>query len=348
MDAFYASVEQNDNPQLKGKPVVVGSPSDRGVIAAASYEARKFGIRSAMPSVVAKRLCPNLVFVSHHMKRYSEVSSKIFQIFSDYTHLVEALSIDEAFLDMTDYTGSLPDSLDAAERIRASVKSATGLTCSAGVSYNKFLAKLASGMKKPDGIMLIDKDAADILLPGLPVEKFYGIGKVTAGKLHLHGIHTGADLRNASMDYLERNFGKAGRFYFDISHGLDSREVNPGRPRKSVGTEITFDKDLTTVFEVIVELYKIEQDLWGRVQKYGKTGRTVTLKVKFDDFNQVTKSTTCLSAVTDFKTLHEIVTSLRGSTDFHRKKVRLMGVTLSNLDDGSGCAEQLDLWSELK
>lgn len=344
MDAFYASVEQNDNPELRGKPVVVGSPSERGVIAASSYEARKFGVKSAMSSQIAKRLCPNLIFVGHRMKRYSEVSEKIFEVFHKVTPMVEALSVDEAFLDVTDKTLTLADAKDLAMYLKEEIRSATGLTASAGISFNKFLAKLASDMRKPDGIFLIDTELYDDILLNLPIEKFYGIGRVTAEKLHLNGIHSGSDLRGATLDFLVRNFGKAGEFYYNIARGIDNRLVETGRERKSVGAEFTFESDLVSNFQIIAELYKIERELWSRVEKHGKTGRTVTLKVKFDDFKQITKSVSSLKPVTDFKTLHSLVTTLRKSTDFHRRSVRLMGVTLSNLDTGRHIEEQLDLW----
>lgn len=344
MDAFYASVEQNDNPELKGKPVVVGSPSDRGVIAAASYEARKFGVKSAMPSIIARRLCPGLLFVSHRMKRYSEVSGMIFKIFYKHTSLVEALSVDEAFLEVTGQTTDLDSAAELARIIKEEIRESTGLTGSAGISYNKFLAKLASDMDKPDGLVVISEDDAARILPSLAVERFFGIGRVTAEKLHLYGIHNGADLRGADLDFLNRNFGKAGSFYYDIARGIDNRPVESARERKSIGAEYTFEKDLITKFQIIAELYKIEKELWRRVEKLEMTGRTVTLKVKFDDFTQVTRSATNHLAIADFKTLHRMVTSLRVSTDFNRRKVRLMGVTLSNLGNESCDGEQLDLW----
>jgi DNA polymerase-4 len=347
MDAFYASVEQNDNPDLVGKPVVVGSPSDRGVIAASSYEAREYGVRSAMPSSVAKRLCPNLIFISARMKRYSEVSSGIFEIFHRYSSKVEALSVDEAFLEIADSPMDLQETRKLALTIKKEIKLTTGLTASAGVSYNKFLAKLASDMEKPDGLVVIDRTEAERILPELPVEKFYGIGKISAEKMHLYGIHFGKDLSGVGLDFLVRNFGKAGEFYYNIARGVDNRIVEPGRERKSVGAEYTFEKDLVTPFQIIAELYKVERELWHRVEKHGKLGRTVTLKVKFDDFKQVTRSITSERPVVDFGSLHTIVTALRESTDFHRKKVRLLGVTISNLDQSRKIDEQLDLWHNI-
>ena len=344
MDAFYASVEQNDNSDLKGKPVVVGSPSDRGVVAAASYEARKYGVKSAMPSTVAKRLCPGLVFVRPQMARYKEISEKVFQIFASHSNTIEALSIDEAFIDLTHTCDGFDKAVDVAERIKNDIFQTTGLTASVGISFNKFLAKLASDMNKPDGLFMIDKNAMESILPSLPVEKLFGIGKVTASKMHLYGMHTCEDLRGANLDFLTRNFGKAGRFYYEIARGEDSRQVEPGRIRKSVGAELTFDSDLTTNFQVIAELYKIEKILWDRVLKHGTSGRTLSLKVKYDDFKQVTKSHTRNKVITDFDELHSEVKSLRETIDFKRKKVRLMGVTLSSLGDSDERIEQLFIW----
>ncbi|MEE4117023.1 MAG: DNA polymerase IV [Marinilabiliaceae bacterium] len=344
MDAFYASVEQNDKPDLRGKPVVVGSPSDRGVIAAASYEARKFGVRSAMPSSIAKRLCPELVFVKHRMGRYKEVSERIFEIFARHSNIVEALSIDEAFIDLSHIVNGLSEAVSRAKQVKHEIFSQTGLTASVGISFNKFLAKLASDMKKPDGLYLIDNAVMESILPSLPVEKLFGIGKVTAGKMHLYGIHTCKDLREADMDFLTRNFGKAGNFYYGIARGEDSRPVEPGRLRKSVGAELTFDSDLSTKFQVIAELYKIEKILWDRILKHGSSGRTLTLKVKYDDFKQISRSHTLDKAIGDFNELHREVVLLRDSVDFKRKKVRLMGVTISGMGDADARDEQLYLW----
>ena len=347
MDAFFASVEQLDDPALSGKPVVVGSASDRGVIAAASYEARKFGVRSAMASNVAKRLCPDLVFVNHRMKRYKEVSDKVFEIFHSFSPIVEALSVDEAFLEATGVTENFKGAIRLAGRIKEEIGIRTGLSASAGISYNKFLAKLASDMHKPDGLCSIEESQAEAVITALPIESFYGIGKVTAEKMHRFGIHTGKELKTVDLTFLTRNFGKAGRFYFEIARGIDDRPVEAGKERKSVGAEITFDSDLTTQFQIIAELYKIEKDLWKRVEKHGKTGRTITLKVKWDDFTQITKSHTLTRKVTDFSVLHTEVAKIRKSIDFQRKKVRLMGVAISNFDETEEEAEQLGLWIDV-
>ncbi|MCD4737599.1 MAG: DNA polymerase IV, partial [Bacteroidales bacterium] len=330
-----------------GKPVVVGSPSARGVIAAASYEARKVGVRSAMPSSVAMRLCASLLFVKGRMGRYKEVSGMIFDIFHSFTDIVEPLSVDEAFLDMSSSAGSISIAAEIAVEIKESIKCETGLNASAGISFNKFFAKIASDLDKPDGLFIIDENDANDLILRLPIDKFFGIGRVTASKMHLYGIHTGADLQKVSRDFLVRNFGKAGDFYFDICRGIDNRPVDPDRERKSVGAEITFENDLKTKFQIIAELYNIEKEVWSRVEKHGKSGRTLTVKVKFDDFTMVTKSSTLEKKISDFKTLHAEVTRIRENIDFHRKKIRLLGVTISNLGDNKPGTKQMELWNDM-
>ncbi|MFO7852283.1 MAG: DNA polymerase IV [Bacteroidota bacterium] len=344
MDAFFASVEQNDRPELKGKPVVVGSDSPRGVIAAASYEARKYGIRSAMPSTTAKRLCPGLVFVKHRMYRYKEVSSSVFDIFHNYSSLVEALSVDEAFLDVSDSASDFNAAIKIAYKIKKEIKTKTGLTCSAGIAKNKFLAKLASDIDKPDGLYAVYPSQTEKFIADLPIESFFGIGKVTAEKMHRYGLHTGADLRNADRSFLDRNFGKTGKFFYDIARGIDNREVEPDRVRKSVGAELTFEKDLTSSFEIISELYKLEKELWSRIEKHGKTGKTITVKAKFDDFSQITKSNTPGGLIDSFEVLHAEATKLRKQMDLKRRGVRLLGVTISNLEDEHLADEQLKIW----
>lgn len=344
MDAFFASIEQNDRPELQGRPVVVGSDSPRGVIAAASYEARRFGVRSAMPSTTAKRLCPGLVFTRHRMYRYKEVSSIVFDIFHTYSPLVEALSIDEAFLDMTKIVADMDAAANIAMKIKKDIRQKTGLSCSAGISINKFLAKLASDIKKPDGIYLIYPSDIDNFICDLPIEGFFGIGKVTAEKMHRFGIHTGADLRRADLSFLERNFGKAGRFFYEIARGVDRREVEPDRMRKSIGAELTFEKDLSTGFEIIAELYKLEKELWSRVKKHGKSGRTVSVKVKYDDFRQVSRSSTLDHPVDSFAVLHAETQKLREQIDFKRKKVRLLGVSISGMEGEQTRGGQLKIW----
>lgn len=346
MDAFFASVEQLDNPELRGKPVAVGGSSDRSVVAAASYEARVFGVRSAMSSVIARRLCPQLIFVRHRFERYHEVSSQVFSILSRFTDLVEPLSIDEAFLDVTSDLKGIGSATIIAKQVKQLVKEETGLTASAGVSYNKFLAKIASDIKKPDGLFVIKPEDAQKFIDELPVEKFYGIGKVTSEKMHRLGIHSGAELKLWDMVSLVRNFGKAGVFYYEIARGTDNRPVEPFSERKSIGTELTFEKDLTTMFGIIAELYKIEKELMARIEEAGTTGRTVTLKVKFSDFRQITRSKTLRGYINDFATLHAAVTEIRKSVELEGTKIRLLGVSVSNLDTEEGEDRQLHLFEE--
>jgi DNA polymerase-4 len=347
MDAFFASVEQLDHPELRGKPVAVGGSGERSVVAAASYEARKFGVRSAMPSVIAKRLCPDLIFVRHSFDRYREISASVFDIYREYTDLVEPLSIDEAFLDVTEDKKNIGSATLIAKEIRSEIKDRTGLTASAGISVNKFLAKIASDINKPDGLFVIAPEEAEKFILALPVEKFYGIGKVTAQKMHKLGIHMGSDLRTWDMVSLVRNFGKAGVFFFDIVRGKDNRPVEPSQERKSVGTELTYEKDLTTPFEIIAELYKVEMELMERLESAGSTGRTITVKVKFSDFRQVTRSRTLPHYIRDFQTLHREVTEIRKSLSLEGTRIRLLGVTVSNLENEDFEDRQLLLFDDI-
>lgn len=346
MDAFFASVEQLDNPELRGRPVAVGGSGERSVVAAASYEARKFGVRSAMPSVTAKRLCPDLIFVKHHFERYHEISGEVFRIFKSYTELVEPLSIDEAFLDVTDDIQKIGSATLIAKRIKKDIREKTGLTASAGISINKFLAKIASEVKKPDGLFVIKPEEAEKYIENLPIEKFYGIGKVTASKMHKLGIHNGSDLKRWDLLSLVRNFGKSGAFYYDIVRGIDDRPVEPESERKSVGTELTFEKDLTTNFEIIAELYKIEKELMKRLDEAETTGRTITVKVKFSDFRQLTRSKTLQNYVRDFDTLHKEVTSIRKSLELPGNRIRLLGVSISNLENDECSDRQMNLFED--
>lgn len=339
MDAFFASIEQLDNPELRGKPVAVGGSGQRHVVAAASYEARKFGVRSAMPSVTARRLCPDLIFVRHRFDRYQEMSGIIFNIFREYTDLVEPLSIDEAFLDVTGNKKGIRSATLIARAVKDEIKKRTGLTASAGISFNKFLAKIASDIKKPDGLFLISPDDAGKFIDELPVEKFFGIGKVTAEKMHKLGIHKGSELKKMDLLFLIRNFGKTGKFYFDMVRGLDDRPVETSSERKSVGTEITYEKDLTSQFEIIAELYKVEKELMERLEHAGTTGRTITVKVKFSDFRQITRSKTLQHFIRDFDTLHKEVTGIRKSMELQGCRIRLLGVSVSNLEN-EDCADR--------
>jgi len=346
MDAFFASVEQLDNPELKGKPVAVGGSGERSVVAAASYEARKFGVRSAMPSVIARRLCKDLIFVKHNFERYTQVSATVFEIFKDYTDIIEPLSIDEAFLDVTYDKQKIGSATLIAERIRNDIKIKTGLTASAGISVNKFLAKIASDIMKPDGLFLIKPEEAEKFIEELPIEKFYGIGKVTAQKMHKLGIHHGSDLKKWDIVALVRNFGKAGHFFYDIARGIDDRPVEPDQERKSVGTELTYEKDLTIRFEIIAELYKIEKELMERLEHSETTGRTVTLKIKFSDFKQITRSKTLQNYIRDFQTLHREVSEIRKSLKLEGSRIRLIGVSISNLETEDCGDRQLHLFEE--
>ena len=346
MDAFFASVEQLDNPELRGKPVAVGGSGERHVVAAASYEARRFGVRSAMPSITAKKLCPGLIFVRHRFERYHEISDKVFEIFREYTDLVEPLSIDEAFLDVTNDKMKIRSATLIARSIKDKIKNRTGLTASAGISVNKFLAKIASDIKKPDGLFLIPPENAEKFIEELPIEKFYGIGKVTAEKMHKLGIHSGSDLKQLDLVSLIRNFGKAGKFYFDIVRGIDTRPVEANSERKSIGNELTYEKDLITSFEIIAELYKVEKELMERLEHSGTTGRTITVKVKFSDFRQITRSKTLQSYIRNFETLHRGVTEIRKSMNLEGNKIRLLGISISNLESDDCDDRQLYLFEE--
>ncbi len=346
MDAFFASVEQLDNPELRGKPVAVGGSGERHVVAAASYEARKFGVRSAMPSVTAKKLCPDLIFVKHRFERYIELSEKVIEIFKEYTDVVEPLSIDEAFLDVTADKKNIGSATIIAKEIKQEIKNRTGLTASAGISFNKFLAKIASEIKKPDGLFVITPDKAEKFIEELPVEKFYGIGRVTAEKMHKLGIHKGSDLKKWDLPDLIRNFGKTGKFYYDIVRGVDDRPVETETERKSVGTELTYEKDLTTSFEIIAELYKVEKELMERLSHAETAGKTITLKIKFSDFKQITRSKTLQYYIRDFDTLHREVSEIRKSLELEGTRIRLLGVSVSNLESDDSDKGQLDLFDE--
>lgn len=347
MDAFFASIEQLDNPGLRGKPVAVGGSGQRHVVAAASYEARKYGVRSAMPSMTARKLCPDLIFVRHRFDRYHEISSMVFKILREHSDIVEPISIDEAFLDVTNDRKKTGSATIVARSIKKEIREKTGLTASAGISYNKFLAKIASDVKKPDGIFVIPPEKAEEFIEKLPIEKFHGIGRVTAGKMHKLGIHNGHDLKKWDLLSLVRNFGKAGRFYYDIARGIDNRPVVTDAERKSIGTELTYEKDLRTQFEIIAELYKLEKELMERVEHEGVSGRTLTLKVKFPDFHQVTRSKTLPFFIRDFDTLHREVTSLRKSLSISDLGVRLLGVSISNLETEDLGDTQLRLFDEM-
>lgn len=332
MDAFFASVEQRDDPSLRGMPVAVGHAASRGVVAAASYEARRFGVRSAMPSSTALRKCPELIFTPPRFDVYREVSAQIHAIFSDYTPLIEPLSLDEAYLDVTANVRALPTASATAQEIRARVLDETGLTASAGVSYNKFLAKLASDQRKPNGQFVVPPGRGEAFVQTLPVKRFHGVGPVTADKMNRLGIETGADLRRQSLAFLQHHFGKSGHWYYSIARGEDDRPVNPDRERKSSGSETTFAEDLFDPREIEAGVGKMAHDVWAWCEKAATRGRTVTVKVKWSDFQQSTRSRSLTEPVASKAQLREISLLLVRSLYPPIKGVRLVGVTLSNLE----------------
>jgi DNA polymerase IV len=344
MDAFYASVEQRDNPELRGKPVAVGGSRQRGVVAAASYEARKFGVRSAMPSVTAARKCPGLIFIKPRFDAYRQVSEQIQSIFHEYTDLVEPLSLDEAFLDVTFHKKGKPSATLIAREIKQRIKDEVNLTASAGVSCNKFLAKIASDYRKPDGIFVIPPEEAETFVEKLEIDKFFGVGKVTAARFHEMGIHFGRDLKKLERTELIRSFGKAGSYYYDIARGIDNRPVNPNRERKSIGGERTFSQDLYDAQELKHELEIIAEIVWNRVKKKQAMGKTITLKVKYADFEQITRSHTFSGNVIGMEQLYRTGVDLLPYDEAAQKGVRLLGLTMSNLTlPGEGTPVQLTL-----
>ena len=330
MDAFYASVEQRDDPALRGKPVAVGG-GHRGVVTAASYEARPYGVRSALPSVTAKRLCPDLIFVKPRFDVYRAVSQQIRAIFTDYTELVEPLSLDEAYLDVTEDRLCLGSARAVAEDIRRRIREETGLTASAGVSYCKFIAKLASDHRKPDGLTVITPERGAEFVASLPVARFHGVGPVTARKMERLGILTGADLRDWSIAALQAHFGSSADWYWRICRGIDDREVKPDRPYKSVSAERTFDEDLRDPDRLAAELTRIAGYAWDRVERAEVQGRTVTLKVKYGDFSLITRSKSFASPVPDQAAFNDAGQGLLASLHPLSKGIRLLGLGLHNL-----------------
>jgi DNA polymerase-4 len=335
MDAFFASVEQRDNPALRGLPVAVGSPRERGVVAAASYEARTFGVHSAMASVTARRKCPGLVFVPPRFDIYRTVSQQIHAIFACYTSLIQPLSLDEAHLDVTVPLLDRGSATAIAREIKVRIREETGLTASAGVSYNKFLAKLASGHRKPDGLFVITPRMGPAFVESLPVGKFHGIGPATAAKMQQLGIHTGGDLRQQTRAFLTARFGKAGDYYYAAARGEDDRPVIPDQQRKSVGVETTFQRDLLAWNEVGPALAPLLAKLWVVYSRTELVGRTVTVKVKYDDFQQITRSRSCADAITSQATIEQLSVDLLRPLFPPPRGVRLLGITLSNLDDAT-------------
>ena len=334
MDAFFASVEQRDNPELRGKPVAVGGSTARGVVAAASYEARRFGVRSAMPSVTAKRRCPDLIFVKPRFDAYREVSHRIRAIFAEYTPLVEPLSLDEAYLDVTEDLKGIGVATAIAEQIRERIRAETGLTASAGVSYNKFLAKLASDHNKPDGQCVVTPAKGLAFVAGLPVRRFHGVGPRTAEKMARLGIETGADLRAQSLAFLTHHFGSSGQYYFNLARAVCHREVKPDRPYKSIGAEDTFFDDLREEAALVAELDRISRTVWRRIEDKRIVGRTITLKVKYQDFQIVTRARSLTRPVAGREEFLDIGAGLLRTLLPPQKGIRLLGLTLSNLSEG--------------
>lgn len=331
MDAFYASVEQLDNPDLKGKPIAVGGGSKRGVISAASYEARKFGVKSAMSGRLAEKLCPDLIFVRHRFDRYKEISQKIRKIFLDYTDLVEPLSLDEAYLDVTENKIGMPSASIIAQQIRKRIFEDTGLTASAGISINKFVAKVASDYNKPNGQKTVNPEDVLVFLEELDIRKFYGVGKVTAEKMYQKGIFTGKDLKEKSIDYLSENFGKSGRYYYNIVRGIQHSEVKPNRIRKSLAAERTFSENLSSEIFMLEKLEHIAQEVSKRLYSSNVAGKTVTLKIKYSDFTLQTRSKTLPYFVNDTSIILETAKSLLYQEKLYNS-VRLLGISLSNLN----------------
>src|SRR5215472_4243297 len=343
MDAFYASVEQRDNPDLRGKPVAVGGARERGVVAAASYEARKFGVHSAMPSVTAKRKCPDLIFVKPRFDAYKAISLQIREIFARYTPVIEPLSLDEAYLDVTENLKGILSATQIAEEIRARIRAETELTASAGVSYNKFLAKLASDHHKPDGLFVITPEMGPGFVETLPVRKFHGVGPATARKMAGLGIATGLELRAQSQAFLQQHFGKAGSYYYWVARGVDERPVRADRIRKSVGAENTFPADLFSYEAARDALREIVDKVWAHCEGSGIGARTVTLKVKFANFRVITRSRTGQTQIRTRRELEQLSSSLLEPIFPVARGVRLLGVSLSSLAEEAEPGHELRL-----
>ena len=374
MDQFFAAVEQRDNPELKGKPIAVGHDAERGVVATASYEARRFGVHSAQSIQVAKRLCPQLIIVEPHFQRYKEVSAQLHEIFHDYTDLIEPISLDEAFLDVTENKTMVSTNrpmvstnrqgiyaMDIAREIKQRIRETTGLTASAGVSYCKFLAKIASDWRKPDGLTVIHPDRALDFIAQLKVEKIWGVGQKTAEKMHRMGIFTGLDLRNMSLTRLTQEFGKMGRVFYDFSRGIDNRPVISEWERKSVSCEQTFESDISENSAVTIHLYHTVLELVRRIEKNDFEGRTLTLKVKFLDFQQITRSITVDHILRTKDEILPLAKQLMRSVEFfdkqsgfaerHSHPIRLLGLGVSNPGSppqNGGLASRQGAWIELE
>lgn len=348
MDAFFASVEQRDNPELRGKPIAVGHADKRGVVSTASYEARKFGVHSAMPSVTALKMCPQLTFVEGRMERYKEVSRQIHKIFSEYTDVIEPLSLDEAFLDVTDNKTGTELAVDIARDIKRRIREELQLTASAGVSYNKFLAKVASDYRKPDGLCTIHPDQAEAFIERLPIEAFWGVGPVTAKKMHTLGIYNGRTLKACSLEMLTRQFGKAGQVYYDFARGIDLRPVTVERIRKSVGCEHTLEKDISLRSSVIIELYHVATELVERIKAKQFNGNTLTLKIKYHDFVQQTRSFSSRRPLTTLKEILPLAKKLLTDIDYEQHPIRLIGLSVSNPKDEATNEDHAPHWIQLR
>ncbi|MBQ7856246.1 MAG: DNA polymerase IV [Alistipes sp.] len=337
MDAFFASVEQRDNPSLRGCPIAVGHDAPRGVVATASYEARPYGVHSALSVALAKRLCPSIRIVEPRFDAYKALSEQIRSIFAEYTSLIEPLSLDEAFLDVSHH----PSATIVAREIKQKIWATTGLTASAGVSTNKMLAKIASDYRKPDGLFVIPPESVEEFVASLPVERFFGIGAVTAARMHSLGIKTGADLRLRSEQELVAHFGKAGHIYYGYARGEDSREVTPDRIRKSLGAEITFANDIDSLDTLLEELCAVRDEVWSRMQRHEFRGKTVVLKLKFDNFKQITRSKTLPAPVASIDTLHATGEELLRGVNLGGHKVRLIGLSVGNTPEACNDCVQL-------
>lgn len=346
MDAFFASVEQRDNPELRGKPIAVGFDGPRGVVSTASYEARPYGVHSAMSMVQAKRRCPQLIVVPTHFEKYKEVSQQIHAVFHEYTDLVEPISLDEAFLDVTDNKKGIELAVDIAKEIKQKILERTSLTASAGISFNKLLAKIASDMRKPNGIFTVHPDRALDFIGSLPVEKLWGVGPKTANRMHEMGVFTGVQLRRISCEHLVQVFGKMGRVYYDFSRGIDNRPVVVAYERKSVGCERTFLEDLHIDTKIIIELYHIVLELVERIERKDFRGRTLTLKLKWDATTQITRSLTQEKVLRTKDDILPLAKRLLKDTEYHDRPIRLMGLSVSSPETNDKEGQNRPQWVE--
>lgn len=346
MDAFFASVEQRDNPELRGKPIAVGFDGPRGVVSTASYEARPYGVHSAMSMAQAKRRCPQLIVVPTHFEKYKEVSQQIHAVFHEYTDLVEPISLDEAFLDVTDNKKGIELAVDIAKEIKQKILERTSLTASAGISFNKLLAKIASDMRKPNGIFTVHPDRALDFIGSLPVEKLWGVGPKTANRMHEMGVFTGAQLRRISCEHLVQVFGKMGRVYYDFSRGIDNRPVVVAYERKSVGCERTFLEDLHIDTKIIIELYHIVLELVERIERKDFRGRTLTLKLKWDATTQITRSLTQEKVLRTKDDILPLAKRLLKGTEYHDRPIRLMGLSVSSPETNDKEGQNRPQWVE--